>query len=398
MSKPMNHFQHIPTPQYQQNPSTQLHGQYALSSFAPSNMFPPAEPKRQRQTNSVSSEDSLPTRQTNVRAPKFERTYTDALEDELFDESSSNASQSVNSQNQLSRHATPNFNYQRMPQYSNQVYMDKNARATSSPAAPQQTPRTTTNQQMATMMYPSNQPNTNFYHPLAHQQNQQQLSSSAVADSVRRLQVPNRTTVSPREAFLDYPDSADFREKTLFSTSGSPYSQTQEGQDVSQQQESESSESNDEYNVSDALQENQIPISAVAAFPATELHANTASMSVPVSSRSTSASTPFSGAPSGDMSESDVSSDSEYDPSTTSARRTSRSSGRSGQLAKSFACADCGKRFEKSQPLQVHRRNSHGKGSGPPSLNQAKFSNTSHRCDWIDPSTGKMCNTVFSRP
>jgi rubredoxin len=276
--------------------------------------------------------------------------------------------------------------------------MDKNARATSSPATQQQTQPTTANQQMATMMYQSNQPNTNFYHPLANQQNQQQLSSSAVADSVRRLQVPNRTTVSPREAFLDYPDGADFREKTLFSTSGSPYSQTQEGQDVSQRQGSESSQSNDEYNVSDTLQENQIPVSAVAAFPVTELHANTTSMSVPVSSRSTSASTPFSGAPSGDMSESDVSSDSEYDPSTTSARRTSRSSGRSGQLAKSFACAECGKRFDKSQPLQVHRRNSHGKGSGPPSLNQGKFSNTSHRCDWIDPSTGKMCNTVFSRP
>jgi uncharacterized protein YlaI len=102
---------------------------------------------------------------------------------------------------------------------------------------------------------------------------------------------------------------------------------------------------------------------------------------------------------SGDVSvQSSNSSDSEYDPTTTSTRRGSRSSGRTAPLNKTFSCPDCGKRFDKAQPLQTHRRNSHGKGNGPPTLNNHKFSHTSHRCDWVDPNSGKMCNTVFSRP
>jgi hypothetical protein len=395
LSKPISQFQHIPNQhQYQNHSASPSLNHFTLSSFQ--NMQPP-ENRRHPPISSVSSDGPPTPRPSSLRVPKFERTYTDALEDELYDESSSNVSQSVNSQTAMPRHATPNLSYPRMAQFTNPVYMDKNSRS-SSQNGQSQTPRQHSNTPAPNVTYRSKEPNDGYYHPLANQQDPQRLSSTAVADSVRRLHVPNRTTVSPREAFLDYPDSADFRERTLFSKSGSPYSQTQEGQEMPLYHETDSSPSNDEVNITEPKQEAHIPLAPGALYPVSNPRASVHSLSVPVSSRSTSASTPHSGILSGDMSgESGVSSDSEYDPSTTSARRTSRSSGQSS-IAKAFACVNCGKRFDRSQNLQTHRRNSHGRGAGPPSLSQQKFSGAAHQCDWIDPTTGKMCDTVFSRP
>ena len=401
LSKPINQFQHIPYQHQHQyrnhSPSPSLN-QFNLSSFQ--NMKPP-ENGRHGPNSSVSSEGPPTPQPSSLRVPKFERTYTDALEDELFDESSSNPSQSGR-QTAMPRHPTPNLSYPRMTRFTNPVYADKSSRSSSQNGQPQ-TPRQHPNTPAPNVTYQSNQPNQpndGYYHPLANQQDSQRLSSTAVAASVRRLHVPNRTTVSPREAFLDFPDNADFREKTLFSKSASPYSQTQEGQEMPQYHERDSSPSlNDEVNINEPKQEAHIPVAPGALYPVSNQRTSAHSLSVPVSSRSTSASTPHSGILSGDMSgESGVSSDSEYDPSATSARRTSRSSGRSFSIGKAFACVDCGKRFDKSQNLQTHRRNLHGRGTGPPSLSQQKFSGAAHRCDWMDPITGKMCDTVFSRP
>ena len=224
------------------------------------------------------------------------------------------------------------------------------------------------------------------------------MSSSAVADSVRRLQAPNRTTVSPREAFLDYPDNADFREKKLFSKSVSPYSQGHETPDGNRQESESSCLSTDEYNGSEGIDNNAMSLNSVP-YSIPDSQSTLLPTSLPISSRSNSASTRKSGLLSSELSvESSNSSDSEYDPAASTGKRASRSNGRSATLNKTFSCPDCGKRFDKAQPLHTHRRNSHGKGTGSSSLNNQKFSNTSHRCEWMDPSTGKMCNTVFSRP
>jgi len=406
------HQQQQPQPQQQQyqqhETSAPSLSHFNLSSpYVPQNMYPPSEPKRLRPSASLSSEDSVPApnpsrQHSSLRVPKFERTYTDAAEDELYDESSSTASQSAQSQNQLSRHATPAW----LSQYNNRFYGDKNPIGSPTmsqigqlgPKQPKQqqqsqrptAPPTNGGHSITNVLYPQTE---SVYDPLGNRQNRQRLSSTAVADSVRRLQAPNRTTVSPREAFLDYPDNADFRERTLFSKSASPYSQTQEAPGMSRQQASASSLSNDdEYagpeNTSLSLQNKTYHMQGTAN-----------SLSIPETVQSSSSSTGNSAIYSGDVSvESGHSSDSEYDPDGRSERRTSRSSGRSSHLAKTFACPECGKRFEKSMPLQTHRRNAHGKGNGPPSLSHNKFSNTSHRCDWVDPVTGKACNTVFSRP
>jgi hypothetical protein len=422
MSKPVNQFQYMQSPQQQQqqqHPQAQQMyqqnqlGPSSVNSFVfstfPQNAYPAPESHKRHQPNlTMSSDDSAPSptpnRKTAFRVPKFDRTYTDALEDELYDESTS-ASQSVNSQSHDSRHATPGFAFNN----ANHIYMDKNAGRVNTDGRTEQAQH---QQQPSRQQHQTQGPNNNCstpgnliyaqndqsYDPLGDRQSTQRLSSTAVADSIRRLQMPNRTTVSPREAFLDYPDNADFRERTLFSKSTSPYSQGHDAPEAPSHQGSNNNLSNeDDYSGSEVLDHsmsfNSVPYSMA------DSHSHYHPTSIPISSRSNSASTRKSTLLSGDVSvESSNGSDSEYDPTTTSARRGSRSSGRLAPLNKTFSCSDCGKRFDKAQPLQAHRRNSHGKGNGPPTLNSHKFSNTSHRCDWVDPTTGKMCNTVFSRP
>ena len=408
--------------QQQQQPHTQSHynqnhlstpsvNNFVFTSF-PQNAYPTPESHKRRQPNTPMSSDGsaqTPTsgRKAAFRVPKFDRTYTDALEDELYDESSS-ASQSVNSQKHDSRQATPSFAFNT----PNHFYMDKTTGRVNvegrrdqqhqhqQSTQPQQGQTlNSSNAVPANVIYGQNE---QLYDPLGNHQSSQRLSSTAVADSVRRLHVPNRTTVSPREAFLDYPDNADFRERTLFSKSASPYSQTHDPAEVPSHQSSERNLSNeDDYSGSDVL-DNSMSFGSVP-YSMADSHPNYQPASIPISSRSNSASTRKSAMLSGDLSgdvsvESSNSSDSEYDPNATSTRRGSRSSGRLAPLNKTFSCPDCGKRFDKAQPLQAHRRNSHGKGTGPPLLSSNKFSNTSHRCDWVDPGTGKLCNTVFSRP
>jgi hypothetical protein len=71
----------------------------------------------------------------------------------------------------------------------------------------------------------------------------------------------------------------------------------------------------------------------------------------------------------------------------------------------------CNSRFESPQKLQKHKRESHrnpavgthptpGVGSGMTSAELAARNSQSgpHKCERINPTTGKPCNTIFSRP
>jgi hypothetical protein len=417
MSKPINQFHYMPSPQqnqpqqYPQNypSSPSVTNNFSLSSY-PMHVYQTPEPKHRQPSTSISRDDSVPTpiadKFSALRVPKFDRTYTDALEDELYDGSST--SQSVYSQNHTSRQPTPNFGFP-VNQFSNHVYVDQNARtpAGSLSEHEQHAQRAQRQQQQGNLINSNKSISTNMmyspssqtYDPLRNRRPTNRSSvSSAVADSVRRLQTLNRTTVSPREAFLDYPDNADFRERKLFAKSVSPYPQGHETPESLICQESEGSLSNDDYNGSEVMKHNSVPLSSVP-FTLPDTRSTLHPTSLPLSPRSNGGSARKSGPVSAEMSmESSTSSDSEYDPAAASGRQTSRSSGRTGILNKTFPCPECGKRFKKAQPLHAHRRNSHGKGKGPSSLNIQKFSNTPHRCSWADPTTGKTCNTVFSRP
>jgi hypothetical protein len=367
-------------------------------------MYSDPTTRRHQPSMSISSDDSLPTpnagRCSALRMTPFDRTYMDALEDELYDESTS-ASHSLHSRNHDSRQAAPNFSFNNINLYANPVHSDKSigvpilsndGHTEQQSQSRQQTSFLTQNQRVSAAINSQSNPS---YSPLGNRYDPQRLSSAAVADSVRHLQPPSRTTVSPRETFLEYPDKSDFLERTLFSKSTSPYSRNHEASNVSNHEEAESDLSNDNGHTGSDVPDTSVSYNSISY--STALHHQPTSD--PILSRTNSASTRESEMLSGDISaESSNSSDSEYDPTATTGQRTSRSNGRPAPFAKTFSCSDCGKRFDKSQPLQAHRRNLHGKGKGPPTLSNQRFSNTSHRCDWIEPTTGKMCNTVFSRP
>ena len=407
LSKPVNQFQYMPSGQsgIRRDQDQQGHSQspqlnnYVLSSSTPTSIYQLPQPQRRDpQQPLLSCKDSSstpnPGSQSVLRAPKFDRTYTDAIEDELYDESTHNPSPS--STRHDARLPASSFAFQNIPQYHSNLYVDNTTGFTQAGA-----PSSQESHLLPQPSLDSQQPVSprlgydNTFDPLHHSQ---QISSAAVADSVRRLKAPNRTTVSPREAFLDYPDNADFREKRLFSSSRSPYSNGHDNGEISGPHESESAESTDEdFQVSDSLG----PTSSIPMNSAPYLHDPRATSRAPIlpatSSRSNSSSTRHSAMRSGDASRgSSNGSESEYNPA--ASRRAGRSSGRGNTLSKTFSCVDCGKRFDRSQNLQTHRRKLHGKTTGPARLPGFKFSNTSHQCDFVDPTTGKTCNTVFSRP
>jgi len=65
----------------------------------------------------------------------------------------------------------------------------------------------------------------------------------------------------------------------------------------------------------------------------------------------------------------------------------------------------CSQRFDSPAKLQKHKRDGHrqmsphsGSGSASPNLALRNSQAGPHRCDRINPSTGKPCNSIFSRP
>lgn len=406
LSKPVTQFHYLPNGHHA-NTGSQHHSAHSqspqmnnhvLSSSTPMTLYQNAEPQRRSPPQQFSPENSFSTptgpRQRALRVPKFDRTYTDAIEDELYDETTQYLG--PNSAQQNSRVPSSSYTFQNMEQYPSQLYVDKATGAMPNGTSSGQQSHLILQRPRNSQQLVTGGPRYgNTYDPLHHSQ---QISSTAVADSVRRLKGPTRTTVSPREAFLDYPDNADFREKRLFSSSSSPYSNGHGSHEISGNQNSESAESNEhDLQLSDSAETTPSMPGNSTPYLLDPRSASRPHTLAVTSSRSNSTSTRHSGVPSSDGSqESSNSSESEYAPA--DSRRASRSSGRSRVSGKTFTCVDCGKRFDRSQTLQTHRRNSHGKTPGVPTLSGLKFSNTSHRCDFVDPTTGKTCDTVFSRP
>jgi len=73
--------------------------------------------------------------------------------------------------------------------------------------------------------------------------------------------------------------------------------------------------------------------------------------------------------------------------------------------AGTYSCTyhGCSQRFDTPAKLQKHKREGHrqvspNSGSASPSLALRNSQAGPHRCDRINPSTGKPCNSIFSRP
>lgn len=99
------------------------------------------------------------------------------------------------------------------------------------------------------------------------------------------------------------------------------------------------------------------------------------------------------------------SSSSEYAPDASESKKPSGASADTG----TYTCTyhGCTLRFETPAKLQRHKREGHrnsasvmngGDGNGMTSAAQRNSQAGPHKCERINPSTGKPCNTIFSRP
>jgi len=99
------------------------------------------------------------------------------------------------------------------------------------------------------------------------------------------------------------------------------------------------------------------------------------------------------------------SSSSEYAPESSENRRPTSTSADTG----TYTCTyhGCTLRFDTPAKLQRHKREGHrnsaaaiasGDGNGMTSAAQRNSQAGPHKCERINPSTGKPCNTIFSRP
>ncbi|KAF2833861.1 hypothetical protein CC86DRAFT_389962 [Ophiobolus disseminans] len=77
----------------------------------------------------------------------------------------------------------------------------------------------------------------------------------------------------------------------------------------------------------------------------------------------------------------------------------------SGAESGTYSCTyhGCSQRFETPQKLQKHKREGHRNANLGPSMTSAAILERNsqagpHKCERINPTTGKPCNTVFSRP
>jgi len=71
--------------------------------------------------------------------------------------------------------------------------------------------------------------------------------------------------------------------------------------------------------------------------------------------------------------------------------------------AGTYSCTyhGCPQRFDTAAKLQKHKREGHRQNEAPSASSNQALRNSQagpHRCDRINPSTGKPCNSVFSRP
>lgn len=99
------------------------------------------------------------------------------------------------------------------------------------------------------------------------------------------------------------------------------------------------------------------------------------------------------------------SSSSEYAPESSESKKPAMTSADTG----TYTCTyhGCTLRFDTPAKLQRHKREGHrnsgatiasGDGNGMTSAAQRNSQAGPHKCERINPSTGKPCNTIFSRP
>jgi len=355
--------------------------------------------------------------------PKFERTYTDIAADTGFYEPSASA-QVVSSKpaqsSLLSPYRSSDQNVQRAlqaAQYARSQSPSSTASRSDSPfrkSSPYRQPSNTFNSAMNTAV-------------AAREQNRQADAAYAMKSQMQPSD-DDPKTISPKDALLDYRESDEESKVPLFPDSGaSEYDSQYTGGDQyrTATQSSFDTPSSQSYRRDSWVPQQFSPNFSTASAPslpqsssftfATPTIQNMHSM--PMNAPSQYRSTPNTMSSGVDQTPefpahltSMESSASEAEPpsgsqnSVLSDRYITKPTS-TGAESGTYSCTyhGCSQRFETPQKLQKHKREGHRSANLSQAMTSAAILERNsqagpHKCERINPTTGKPCNTVFSRP
>jgi len=357
--------------------------------------------------------------------PKFERTYTDIAADTGFYEPSASA-QAVSSKPAQSSLLSPyrssaNENVQRAlqaAQYARSQSPSSTASRSDSPfrkSSPYRQPSNTFNSAMNTAV-------------AAREQTRQADAAYAMKSQMQPSDDSEPKTISPKDALLDYRESDEESKVPLFPDSGaSEYDSQYTGGDQyrTATQSSFDTPSSQSYRRDSWVPQQFSPNFSTASAPslpqsssftfATPTIQNMHSM--PMNAPSQYRSTPNTMSSGVDQTPefpahltSMESSASEAEPpsgsqnSVLSDRYITKPTS-TGAESGTYSCTyhGCSQRFETPQKLQKHKREGHRSANLSQAMTSAAILERNsqagpHKCERINPTTGKPCNTVFSRP
>jgi hypothetical protein len=258
----------------------------------------------------------------------------------------------------------------------------------------------------------------------AREQNCKADAAYAMKSQMQSSQESEPKTISPKDALLDYREADEDSKVSLFPDSGvnefngqynggDQYrSATQSSFDVPSSQQSYRRDSwatpqfSSNFPATSSLQStsnfNFVAPSAQSNISGLPMSSTSQYRSAPNNMSSVVDSTPEFPAHLTSM----ESSASEAEPSNSqSSDQFLRKPTASGAESGTYSCTyhGCSQRFETPQKLQKHKREGHRNANLGPSMTSAAILERNsqagpHKCERINPTTGKPCNTVFSRP
>jgi hypothetical protein len=360
------------------------------------------------------------TRQHTV--PKFERTYTDIAADICYDPNAVSQSIQQTKPAQSSLLSPYRTNANESVQRALQAAQYARSQSPNSAVSRGDSPFRKSS--------PYAQPNHSFNSSMVgtaaatREQNRTADAAYAMKSQMPSSQEPEPKTISPKDALLDYREADEDSKVSLFPDSGANEYDGQYGggeQFRTATQSSFDAPSSQSYprdswatpqfstNFSGSTAPS-LPSSTSFSFVAPSVQGNMPSLPISTTSQYRSAPTNMSTVDQTPEFPAHLtsmeSSASEAEPSNSqSSDRFLRKPTSSDAASGTYSCTyhGCSQRFETPQKLQKHKREGHRNANlGTTMTSEAILERNSqagpHKCERINPTTGKPCNTIFSRP
>ncbi|KAH7389375.1 hypothetical protein DE146DRAFT_161238 [Phaeosphaeria sp. MPI-PUGE-AT-0046c] len=354
--------------------------------------------------------------------PKFERTYTDIAADNFYDPAAVAQSIPQNKPAQSSLLSPYRGTATDSVQRALQAAQYARSQSPSGSASRGDSPFRRGS--------PYRQPSNNFNSPLVgsasatRERNNKAEAAYAMKSQMQSSQDSEPKTISPKDALLDYRESEDDSKVSLFPDSGAEYdSQYNGGEQFRQPSQSNFDASSSQSYRRDSWATPQFPTNfPVSAAPSLQASSSfnfvapavqNTMPNLPLASTSQYRSAPSNMGTTVEQTPefpahltSMESSASEAEPSNSqSSDRYLHKPAPSGADSGTYSCTyhGCSQRFETPQKLQKHKREGHRSANLGTAMTSAAILERNsqagpHKCERINPTTGKPCSTVFSRP